>query len=80
LRRRWDAEQLCGERDGHSLRCRLVIRDVDGAIGALAEGGEIVASRSMVEASGSSLPTSNAHTATLKGISEPVPVVTIDWR
>jgi class 3 adenylate cyclase len=49
-------------------------------IGALAEGGEIVASRSMVEASGSSLPTSNARKATLKGISEPVPVVTIDWR
>ena len=49
-------------------------------IGAMAEGGEILASRSMVEAAGSSLPTSNARDATLKGISEPVPIVAIDWR
>ena len=49
-------------------------------IGALAEGGEILVSRSTVEAAGSTLPTSNAREATLKGISEPVSIVAIDWR
>jgi class 3 adenylate cyclase len=48
-------------------------------IAALAEGGEIVASRATV-GSASQYPASEPRTVTLKGISEPVDVVSIDWR
>jgi class 3 adenylate cyclase len=48
-------------------------------IAALAEGGEIVASKATV-GSGSPYPTSEARTVTLKGISEPMDIVSIDWR
>jgi class 3 adenylate cyclase len=48
-------------------------------IAALAEGGEIIASRETVGA-GSQYPVSEARAVTLKGITEPVEVVTIDWR
>jgi class 3 adenylate cyclase len=47
-------------------------------IGALAEGGEIVASVPTVE--GLPLPVSDPRTVTLKGISDPIRVVSIDWR
>lgn len=47
-------------------------------IGSLAGAGEIVASASTVE--GLDVRTSDARVATLKGISEPVPVVSVDWR
>lgn len=47
-------------------------------IAALAEGGEIVASRSTAE--GTTYTVSEPRSATLKGISEPVEVVTVDWR
>lgn len=47
-------------------------------IAALAEGGEIVASRSTAE--GITYPVSQPRTVTLKGISEPVDIVTVDWR
>ncbi len=48
-------------------------------ISALAGAGEILASaETMGEAPG--LPTSEARTAHLKGIAEPVDVVTIEWR
>ncbi len=48
-------------------------------IAALAEGGEILASRSSV-ASLSDLPLSAPRSVTLKGIPEPVEVVSIAWR
>ena len=48
-------------------------------IAALAEGGEIVASKPTV-GSASQYPTTEPRSVTLKGISEPVDVVSIDWR
>ena len=48
-------------------------------IAALAEGGEIVASKATV-GSASQYPASEPRAVTLKGISEPIDVVTIDWR
>jgi class 3 adenylate cyclase len=48
-------------------------------IAALAEGGEILASKATV-GSESPYPASEPRTVTLKGISEPVDVVSIDWR
>jgi class 3 adenylate cyclase len=48
-------------------------------IGAVAGAGEIVASASSVEAS-SGVITSNPRTVDLKGIAEPVAIVSIDWR
>jgi class 3 adenylate cyclase len=47
-------------------------------IGALAEGGEIVASA--VTATGGQFPTRDHRTVTVKGISDPIEVVTVDWR
>jgi class 3 adenylate cyclase len=46
-------------------------------IAALAEGGEIVASRETV---GDSLRASEPRTVRLKGITEPMEVVSIEWR
>lgn len=46
-------------------------------IAALAEGGEILASR---ETAGDYPGTSEARTVALKGISDPIDVVAIDWR
>lgn len=48
-------------------------------IGALAGAGEIVASRATI-AAGSPHAVSEARSVTLKGLSEPVEVVEIDWR
>ena len=48
-------------------------------IAALADGGEIVASRATAEAS-PALAASEPRTVTLKGIEAPVEVVSIDWR
>jgi adenylate cyclase len=47
-------------------------------IAALAAGGEIVASRST--AAGSRFPISEAREVEIRGVSEPVEVVTVDWR
>ncbi|MGZ4120169.1 MAG: adenylate/guanylate cyclase domain-containing protein [Actinomycetota bacterium] len=47
-------------------------------IAALAEGGEILASAET--AAGSTYPVSGAREVTLKGISEPMEVVQVDWR
>jgi class 3 adenylate cyclase len=47
-------------------------------IAALAEGGEIVSSKDT--ASGSRYPLSEPRTVSLKGISEPVEIVSIGWR
>lgn len=48
-------------------------------IAALGEGGEIVASKSTV-GSASPYPAGNERSVTLKGLSEPFDVVSIDWR
>ena len=48
-------------------------------IAGLADGGEIIASSATV-GSGSPYPASEPRTVTLKGISEPLDVVSIDWR
>jgi class 3 adenylate cyclase len=48
-------------------------------IAALASGGEIVASEATV-GSASQYPVTEPRTVTLKGISEPMEVISIDWR
>jgi SARP family transcriptional regulator, regulator of embCAB operon len=48
-------------------------------IAALAGAGEIVASRATVDGAAGSVPVSEPRPAELKGIAEPVEVVTIDW-
>ncbi len=48
-------------------------------IGALAGADEIVASRATVDEAGDGIRTSAARSASLKGIPEPVEIVTIDW-
>ena len=49
-------------------------------VGALAEGDQIVASRATVQDLGSRYPISDPREVSLKGISEPFDVVTVDWR
>jgi class 3 adenylate cyclase len=49
-------------------------------IGAAAEAGEILASRATLEASPSRFSASPPREVSLKGISQPVEVVAIDWR
>lgn len=50
-------------------------------IGALAEGGEILASRETAEAAGGmGIGTSNPRTVSLKGLFDPVEVVALEWR
>jgi class 3 adenylate cyclase len=47
-------------------------------IGQLAEGGEIVASAATAE--GGRFPVSEPRSVTVKGIADPIDVVTVDWR
>jgi class 3 adenylate cyclase len=49
-------------------------------IGALAEGGEILASRATAEAAKCRVPVSEPRLETLKGVGEPVEVVSLEWR
>jgi class 3 adenylate cyclase len=49
-------------------------------IGALAGGEEIVASTATVEAAGSAFTATDARTVPLKGIAEPVEVLSVEWR
>jgi predicted ATPase/class 3 adenylate cyclase len=49
-------------------------------IGAQAEAGEILVSASTAGAAGGRHPTSQSRQVNLKGIPDPVEVVTIDWR
>jgi class 3 adenylate cyclase len=49
-------------------------------IAALADGGEILASRSTVEEAGSEIPSASAGDLTLKGFAEPESVVRVAWR
>ncbi len=46
-------------------------------IAALAEGGEILASK---QTAGSTFPVSETRTVALKGISEPIEIVSVTWR
>jgi class 3 adenylate cyclase len=48
-------------------------------IASLAVGGEILASKATV-GSGAAYPVSEPRTVTLKGISEPIDVVSVEWR
>jgi class 3 adenylate cyclase len=47
-------------------------------IGALAGGGEILASRAVIEAAKSRFPVSEFRAVELKGVSEPVEVAAIE--
>jgi class 3 adenylate cyclase len=49
-------------------------------IGAVADGGQIVVSRSTVSALGQNLPLSPAESVTLKGFTDPIEVVRVDWQ
>jgi class 3 adenylate cyclase len=49
-------------------------------VGSLADGGEIVASEQTMENVAGQFVVSEPRSATLKGLSTPVEVVTIDWR
>ena len=49
-------------------------------VGALAEGGEIVVTCETVEAEPIPYAVSDERTVSLKGIAQPVRVVSIDWR
>jgi class 3 adenylate cyclase len=49
-------------------------------IAALADGGEILASRSTMDEVGSEVPFTETGDASLKGFTEPVAMVRVDWR
>ncbi len=46
----------------------------------MAEGGEIVVSVSTLECLGSPASTRDERTVELKGVAEPVKVVSVEWR
>jgi class 3 adenylate cyclase len=48
-------------------------------IGSLAGGGQILASVNTVQSAATRFPVSTSRSVTLKGVSQPVDVVTIDW-
>jgi class 3 adenylate cyclase len=48
-------------------------------IGSLAGGGQILASVNTVQSAASRFPLSAPRSVTLKGVSQPVDVVTIEW-
>jgi class 3 adenylate cyclase len=49
-------------------------------IGAVAEGGEVLTSEAALDGKAARFPVSDSRTVTLKGISQPVDVRSIDWR
>ncbi len=49
-------------------------------IGALATGGEVIASRAVIDAAGSRFPVSDFRAVELKGVSEPVEIASIESR
>jgi class 3 adenylate cyclase len=65
-------------RQGHSYRGKGVHEAA--RIAALADGGEILVSAPTVSGMPPRFPVSEARRVQLKGISEPVDVVAIDWR
>jgi class 3 adenylate cyclase len=48
-------------------------------IGSLADGGQILASANTVQSTAARFPVSTPRSVTLKGVSQPVDVVTIEW-
>jgi class 3 adenylate cyclase len=48
-------------------------------VGALAEGGGILATTATVSNGPMTFPTANERAVELKGLAAPVPVVSIDW-
>lgn len=53
---------------------------VAARVAALAEAGEIVASRDTVESVPQGITLSTPRSVALKGVSEPLEVVTLGWR
>jgi class 3 adenylate cyclase len=53
---------------------------VAARIGALAEGGEILASAETLPEEGGPYRTSETRPATLKGLSEPISISSVEWR
>jgi class 3 adenylate cyclase len=53
---------------------------VAARIAALAEGGQVLTSLGTVQEAGVSYPSSDPRSVTLKGVSEPVDVVTLGWN
>jgi class 3 adenylate cyclase len=49
-------------------------------IGALAEGGQILASVDAIRAADQTVPAADHRTVTLKGVAQPVEVASIDWQ
>jgi class 3 adenylate cyclase len=49
-------------------------------IGALAQGGEVLASRATAEAAKCRVPFSEPRLETLKGVGKPVEIVSLEWR
>jgi class 3 adenylate cyclase len=66
------------QREGTSYRGKGV--HTAARIAALAEAGEIVASRDTVDSAPPGITLSAPRSATLKGLSEPLDVVTLAWR
>jgi class 3 adenylate cyclase len=48
-------------------------------IGSLAAGGQILASLTTVQHAATRFPVSAPQSVTLKGVSQPVEVVTVEW-
>jgi class 3 adenylate cyclase len=65
-------------RSGKSFRGKAVHQAA--RIAAIAEGGEIVASRTTLRAAGRETPDADIRAVSLKGISEPVEVAPVSWR
>jgi class 3 adenylate cyclase len=71
----------------HSAEATVVADDYAGLgvheaarVGALAEGGEILTTCETVEAEGIPFPLSNERSVSLKGLGQPVRVVSVEWR
>jgi class 3 adenylate cyclase len=71
----------------HSAEATVVADDYAGLgvheaarVGALAEGGEILTTCETVESEGLPFPLSNERAVSLKGLAEPVRVVSVEWR
>jgi class 3 adenylate cyclase len=68
-----EATQLGGDYRGRGVH-------VAARVGALAEAGEILATAESVTEDGERFTVCDARMVTLKGISQPVEVVTVEWR
>jgi class 3 adenylate cyclase len=71
----------------HSAEATVVADDYAGLgvheaarVGALAEGGEILTTCETVESEGLPFPLSNERAVSLKGLAQPVRVISVEWR